>query len=76
MVLKEGIYHLTTPDLVSWWPFLLLAVCFYGFLPRIRFNMGSTVILLLPKGACDWRNDLTAGNTLRMGEAIGRFSSH
>ena len=40
------------------------------------FNMGSTVILLLPKGACDWRNDLTAGNTLRMGEAIGRLSSH
>ena len=35
MVLKEGIYHLTTPDLVSWWPFLLLAVCFYGFLPRV-----------------------------------------
>ncbi len=35
MVLKDGIYHLTTPDLVSWWPFLFLAVLFYGFLPRI-----------------------------------------
>lgn len=35
MVLKEGIYHLLTPDLVSWWPFLVLAVCTYGLLPRI-----------------------------------------
>ena len=26
MVLKDGIYHLATPDLVSWWPFLLLSV--------------------------------------------------
>ncbi len=43
MVLKEGIYHLTTPDLVSWWPFLLLAVCFYGFLPRIILLIGSMI---------------------------------
>jgi Protein of unknown function (DUF2868). len=35
MVLKEGIYHLLTPNLVSWWPFLVLAVCAYGLLPRI-----------------------------------------
>lgn len=35
MVLKEGIYHLLTPNLVSWWPFLVLAVCAYGLLPRL-----------------------------------------
>jgi hypothetical protein len=35
LVLKDGIYHLLTQDLVSWWPFLLLAVLFYGLLPRI-----------------------------------------
>lgn len=35
MVLKEGIYHLSTQDLVAWWPFLLLAVIFYGLLPRM-----------------------------------------
>jgi hypothetical protein len=35
MVLKEGIYHLTTGNLVSWWPFLICAVCVYGLLPRI-----------------------------------------
>ncbi len=40
------------------------------------FNMGSTVILLQPKDICDWRKDLAAGNTLRMGEAIGRLSSN
>ncbi|MBW1828667.1 MAG: DUF2868 domain-containing protein, partial [Deltaproteobacteria bacterium] len=41
MVLKDGIYHLATPDLVSWWPFLLLAVLCYGFLPRIiLFGVG------------------------------------
>lgn len=35
MVLKEGIYHLATGDLVSWWPFLVCAVCVYGLLPRL-----------------------------------------
>ncbi len=35
MVLKEGIKPLATQDLVSWWPFLCLAVIFYGLLPRI-----------------------------------------
>jgi phosphatidylserine decarboxylase len=36
-----------------------------------RFNMGSTVILLLPPGASDWQNTLAAGRVLRMGERIG-----
>ena len=36
-----------------------------------RFNMGSTIILLLPPGAADWARTLTAGRTLRMGERIG-----
>jgi len=35
LVLKDGIYHLATPDLVAWWPFLCFAVLFYGLLPRI-----------------------------------------
>ena len=38
------------------------------------FNMGSTVILLLPAGAGTWRPELLAGNTLRMGETIGTLS--
>lgn len=38
-----------------------------------RFNMGSTVILLLPPGAADWEPTMIAGRTLRMGERIGRL---
>jgi phosphatidylserine decarboxylase len=40
-----------------------------------RFNMGSTVILLLPPGAADWQESLTAGRVLRMGERIGSLRS-
>ncbi|MBT8077110.1 MAG: phosphatidylserine decarboxylase [Gammaproteobacteria bacterium] len=36
------------------------------------FNMGSTVILLFPRNRVTWDAGLAAGNTLRMGEAIGR----
>lgn len=39
MILKDGIYHLTTEDLVSWWPFLCLAVLCYGLLPRVLLLM-------------------------------------
>jgi phosphatidylserine decarboxylase len=35
------------------------------------FNMGSTVILLLPRGGCNWDDDFEPGETLRMGEEIG-----
>jgi hypothetical protein len=43
LVLKDGIYHLATPDLVSWWPFLCLAVLFYGLLPRIGLLLFTLV---------------------------------
>lgn len=39
------------------------------------FNMGSTVIVLLPNGAAEWRDDLGPGTTLRMGETIGTLAS-
>ncbi len=35
MILKDGFYHLASEDLVSWWPFLCLAICCYCLLPRI-----------------------------------------
>ena len=38
-----------------------------------RFNMGSTVILLLPPGRIEWLSDLGAGSTLRMGQALARL---
>lgn len=39
------------------------------------FNMGSTVIVLLPKKVCEWRDNLQAGSTVRMGEMIGRLGA-
>ena len=42
MVLKDGFYHLVSSDLVSWWPFLCLAISFYCLLPRmVLFVIGS-----------------------------------
>lgn len=37
------------------------------------FNMGSTVILLSPKGSCEWDDSLQSGATVRVGEAIGHI---
>jgi len=39
-----------------------------------RFNMGSTVILLLPPGAAQWHATLAAGSTVRVGEAIATLT--
>jgi phosphatidylserine decarboxylase len=36
-----------------------------------RFNMGSTVILLLPRGRCRWQGDFVPGASVRMGATIG-----
>jgi phosphatidylserine decarboxylase len=35
------------------------------------FNLGSTVVVVVPAGAVRWRDDLGPGTTLRMGEALG-----
>jgi phosphatidylserine decarboxylase len=37
------------------------------------FNMGSTVIVLLPPDTCTWREGLVLGRRVRMGEPIGRL---
>jgi phosphatidylserine decarboxylase len=36
-----------------------------------QFNMGSTVVVLLPPGAARWRADLEEGSPVRVGETIG-----
>lgn len=41
IILKDGIYHLTTVDLVAWWPFLLLCLISYGLLIRIVFYISG-----------------------------------
>lgn len=52
-----------------------------GFSTTIRkgsllgwFNMGSTVILLLPSQQGEWSKSLQPGTTLRMGEVIGQLT--
>jgi phosphatidylserine decarboxylase len=40
-----------------------------------RFNMGSTVILLLPEGTGAWDAGLAAPAGLRVGQAIGTLSA-
>lgn len=37
------------------------------------FNMGSTVIILMPEHTCEWHDDLEPGKTVRMGESIGKI---
>ena len=40
-----------------------------------RFNMGSTVILLLPPGAAGWDAALACGSTLRVGQRLGELDA-
>lgn len=35
IILKEGIYHLATEDLIAWWPFLIFCLLFYGLFFRL-----------------------------------------
>ncbi|WP_372986198.1 archaetidylserine decarboxylase [Marinobacter sp.] len=39
-----------------------------------RFRLGSTVIMVMPKGAVSWNDDQVAGKTVRMGEAFGELA--
>lgn len=36
-----------------------------------RFRLGSTVVLVMPKGTVTWNSDQVAGKTVRLGEAFG-----
>ncbi|HXZ58850.1 MAG TPA: archaetidylserine decarboxylase [Steroidobacteraceae bacterium] len=39
-----------------------------------RFNMGSTVILLLPPGRSAWLESLAPGSTIRVGQTLARLT--
>ena len=47
IILKDGIALLHTQDLVSWWPFLVLCILFYGILVRL--------VLVVIGNAGQWR---------------------
>ncbi len=36
-----------------------------------RFRLGSTVVMVMPKGTVSWQSNQEAGKTVRMGEAFG-----
>ncbi|MGO1692046.1 MAG: archaetidylserine decarboxylase [Marinobacter sp.] len=36
-----------------------------------RFRLGSTVVMVMPKGSVNWNAEQVAGKTVRMGEAFG-----
>lgn len=38
-----------------------------------QFNMGSTVVVLLPRGAARWHETFVAGGTVRVGQALGQL---
>ena len=38
-----------------------------------RFNLGSTVVVLFPRGMVEWLDTLTAGQAVRMGQALGHI---
>jgi phosphatidylserine decarboxylase len=40
-----------------------------------RFNMGSTVILLLPPGRAEWLSSLSCGSTIRVGQPLARLGA-
>jgi len=45
IILKEGIKHLHSTALTSWWPFLFLSVAIYGLLPRLLLYLGGRIAL-------------------------------
>jgi phosphatidylserine decarboxylase len=40
-----------------------------------RFNLGSTIVLLLPRATAEWLPELTAKSSVRMGRQIGRLTA-
>jgi hypothetical protein len=66
IILKEGIYHLSTPDLVSWWPFLCFSVLFYGFLPRFFLFLLALAAQRMHLGSLDFRQGVYEQLLLRM----------
>ena len=66
IILKEGIYHLSTPDLVSWWPFLCFCVLFYGVLPRLLLFLWGVAAQRLRLNRLDFRQEPYEQLLLRM----------
>ena len=40
-----------------------------------RFNLGSTIVMLFPRGTVEWLDSLVPDQPLRMGQAVGRIKT-
>ena len=40
-----------------------------------RFRLGSTVVMVMPKGSVEWNQDEVPGKLLRMGKSFGRLQN-
>ena len=40
-----------------------------------RFNLGSTVVMLFPRGSVEWLESLSPGQSVEMGQALGRVTA-
>ena len=40
-----------------------------------RFRLGSTVVMVMPKGSVSWDAEQIAGKRVRMGEAFGQVNA-
>ena len=40
-----------------------------------QFNLGSTIVMLFPRSTVEWDPTLTPGQSVRMGQALGRTLS-
>ena len=40
-----------------------------------RFNLGSTVVLVFPRGTVEWDASLVSGQAVQMGQALGRLTA-
>lgn len=40
-----------------------------------RFNLGSTVVMLFPRGSVEWLETLAPGQSVKMGQALGRITA-
>jgi len=49
IILKEGIEHLLSTDMASWWPFLCFAVFFYTILPRVILSFAGSYLEIRDK---------------------------
>jgi len=66
IILKEGIYHLSTPALASWWPFLCFSVLFYGLLPRLFLFAWAVISQRRHLARLDFRQGVYEQLLLRM----------